>query len=115
VFFVLTDALYVFRSVESAILNIEPIEAEDDFQVAFDEAGVPYRVHWFERNSRNRWWIFETVGMGSYELVPDGPPDPASLLTLLDSREPEWMPGEFERPELDAALAALRFDIGETR
>lgn len=100
--------LFVFRSAAEAAREIEPIDAESEIRAAFDETGTPYRVEWLRPN-RNRRFLFgllESIAPGEYRFVPSGPPDLASLTTLLERHVEQTAPPEV-RALLESLLASI--------
>ena len=96
------DCFHVYPSPEATALEIEALDAEDTIRAAFDETGVPYKIHWLSSNTEGRiLGLVPWVGNGQYALVPAGPADPASLAELLSSGR------GVVPPEASAAIAAL--------
>jgi len=83
-------------------LAIEGLDVEETIRAAFDETGVPYKIHWLRPNTEGRiLGLVPWFENGHYALVPAGPADPASLAELLSS-------GRGVVPhEASAAIAAL--------
>ncbi|MGH7589275.1 MAG: hypothetical protein ACRELU_11855 [Gemmatimonadota bacterium] len=110
-FIVLLDepCLFVFGSPDDAVREIEPIDAESEIRVAYDDAGVPYRVEWVRPNryGRSLFGLIRSVEPGEYWLVPAGPPDPGGLVKLLESHPDHTNPPE-AKADLDALLERLR-------
>ena len=101
--------LFVFPSVEAAVLDIEAID-EAEIRAAFDGAAVPYRVEWIRPNEHESLFgLLGTIRPGEYTLVPAGPPDPRALVALLEKHLVYTVPPEYERP-LGLLLARLRAD-----
>ena len=101
--------LFVFRSLDDAVRDIEPIDAESEIRAAFDEAGTPYKVEWARPNKRRKvfFGLFESIEPGEYRLVPAGPADPQTLLELIQSHPGATTPPE-AKADLDALLPGLR-------
>ncbi|MCP5058964.1 MAG: hypothetical protein GY937_19855 [bacterium] len=100
--------LFVFPSVDDAVREIEPIDAESEIRAAFDETGTPYEVQWARPNKRRKalFGLFESIEPGEYWLVPAGPSDPRSLVELIQSHSDSTTPPE-AKADLDALLAGL--------
>ena len=86
-FFVLEDddCVHVYDASTDAVRSIEALDAEECIRAAFDEEGRPYRIEWLKPNQYGRSLLgFQSVLNGQYDLVPAGPPEPASFLALLE-------------------------------
>lgn len=81
--------LFVFESLDDAVRQIEPPDAEGSLRAAFDELAVPHVVEWLRpnRSRRGLLGLWNSVEFGEYRFVPAGPPDPAALVRLLESHE----------------------------
>ena len=102
--------LFVFPSVEAAVLDIEAIDAESEIRAAFDDSAVPYRAEWIRPNEHESMFgLLRTIRPGAYTLVPAGPPDPSALIALLEKHLVYTESAEYERP-LASLLARLRRD-----
>jgi hypothetical protein len=101
--------LFVFPSATDAVREIEPIDAESEIRAAFDHSAVPYRVEWVRPNwhRRSLFGLLRSVEPGEYRLVPAGPPDPDSLVELIEAHPEHTDPPE-AKAELDAVIARLR-------
>ena len=100
--------LFVFQSVAEAVREIEPADAELTMRAAFDDGAVPYRANWRRPNRRRRWLFgLASIRQGEYDLVPAGPPDPASLRVLLQDHSAAPHPPE-AKAQLEALLSKLR-------
>ena len=100
--------LYVFPSAADVVRKIEALDAEE-IRAAFDDSAVPYEVEWLQPN-RPMGCLFGFLGMvqpGEYRLVPSGPPDPASLIELLEAYSDHTNPRE-AKAELTRLLTRLR-------
>lgn len=95
--------LFVYQSLDEAVRDIEPIDAEREIRAAFDESAVPYIVEWMRPNRRHRtlFGLLESIELGEYRFVPAGPADPVTLIMLLESHP------EVDPPEAKADVAAL--------
>ena len=82
--------LRVYDSIDAAIRDVEPLDAEQTFRAIFDDTGQTYAIDWIRPNERR--WIW--VRNGEYRLVPTPTDvvDRAGLLRIIDNAtviEPE--------------------------
>ncbi len=101
--------LFVFASTTDAVREIEPIDAESQIRAAFDESGIPYRVHWLRSNQHRTamFGLLKSIRPGEYELVPAGPSEPAALRALLEEHPDDPHPPT-AKADLEALLDTLR-------
>ncbi len=72
--------LKLFRTIEEAEREIEPLDA-DIVRAIFDDSGVPYVVRWTVRNGKG---LLGWLTPGEYHFIPAGPADPKALVALID-------------------------------
>jgi hypothetical protein len=101
------SGFFAFGSIEEAVLEIEPIDAESELRAAFDESGVPYRPEWLRPNRRTKFLGMVSIEPGEYRFVPAGPPDRIGLVRLLEAHLPHT--------ELTGARATLPSLLGALR
>jgi hypothetical protein len=80
--------LRLYESVEAAIRDVEPLDAEETLRAIFDDTGHIYAIDWIRPNKRRWRWAQN----GEYRLVPTGVSDGASLARIIDDArliEPE--------------------------
>ena len=112
--FILLDepTIFVSDSRACAEREIEPIDAESELRAAFDEFAVPYRANWLRQNRRKKLFgLLTVISPGQYWFVPNGPPDPRSLIKLLKSYPITNIQNiEVDVPSILANLQAQRHD-----
>jgi hypothetical protein len=86
--------LYIYPSVQDAVLDVEALDAENTFRAVFGETGHRYAIHWIRKNQRGLFM----VGNGEYMLVRDGTVDAGALPALI--RDAKLVDPESLRPWL---------------
>ena len=84
--------IYVYETVEAAVLQVEALDAEETFRTVFDETGQTYAIEWIRPNGYG-WLLVEN---GEYTLRPTGKKDVAGFLRVLQSAN-GIEPGEEDR------------------
>lgn len=92
--------LFVYESLDDALREIEPLEAESTIRAAFDERAVPYTIEWLQENRHGHLLgLVQNVTPGKHRFREAGAPDPQALVRLIDEHSEYTNPAE-ARPGL---------------
>jgi len=78
--------LRVYDTADSAVIDVEALDAEEVFRAIYDENGQPYVIDWLVPNEyRTSFFGLKTAKNGEYRLVPKGDRDSQGLLRTIQA------------------------------